>query len=126
MEQINLIAAWIGIILGFTSGIVMGMMFHRETWLGGYSIWARRLVRLAHVSYFGIALVNLAYALTVRQFNLGELGPWPGLLLIVGAITMPVVCYLAAWRKPLRHLFGLPVLSLLAGVVSFVIKGVIS
>ncbi|UCC43159.1 MAG: hypothetical protein JSU65_08385 [Candidatus Zixiibacteriota bacterium] len=122
MEQMNLMAAWIGIQLGIISGIVMSLMFHREAWLGGYSIWARRLVRLAHVSYFGIAFINMSYALTVQQFHLGEHGPWPGLLLIIGAITMPVACYLAAWRKSLRHLFGLPVFSLLSGMLAFALE----
>jgi len=59
--QPNLIAAWLGIPLGFGSGLVLGLFFQRENWLGGYSSPKRRLYRLAHISFFGLgALENLA------------------------------------------------------------------
>ena len=32
----NLIAAWSAILLGLVSGLVMGLFFHRENWLGGF------------------------------------------------------------------------------------------
>ncbi len=36
---------------------------------------------------------------------------------MVGAVAMPIVCFAAAWRKPLRNLFFIPVLGLLVGGV---------
>ncbi len=30
-------------------------------------------------------------------------------------LLMPGVCYLSAWKKPLRHLFVIPVTCVLAG-----------
>lgn len=123
MESINYIAAWVGITCGFVSGLVMGLMFQKETWLGGYSTWARRLVRLGHISFFGIGFINLSYAVSLRFQNIQEPSPWTALLLIIGAITMPLVCYLAAWRQPLRHLFPIPALSLMIAVVMFLFKG---
>jgi hypothetical protein len=77
------------------------------------------MVRLGHISLFGIAFVNLAYALTVRTLALDN-SLWPSRLFIVGAITMPLICYLSAYKKPFRHLFFVPVLSLIAGTVVFV------
>ena len=44
--HINLIAAWLGILLGFVSGMGLGMFFHNEKWLGGYASHKRRLYRL--------------------------------------------------------------------------------
>jgi hypothetical protein len=35
----------------------------------------------------------------------GALVDWASPLFIVGAVAMSSVCYLAAWRKPMRHLF---------------------
>ena len=35
------------------------------------------------------------------------------LAMIVGAVSMPLLCFLTAWRKPFRHLFPIPVLSVL-------------
>ena len=37
---------------------------------------------------------------------------------MVGAVAMPTVCFLTAWRRPFRHLFALPVTALLAAVVA--------
>jgi hypothetical protein len=113
MTDPNLTAAWAGILLGMAGGAVLGMFFHDEGWLGGYGSWRRRLLRLGHISLFGLAFVNLAYALTAHR-----MGWAPGTasaLLIAGAVLMPVVCALAAWRPPLRNLFVLPVGALLTG-----------
>jgi hypothetical protein len=38
--------------------------------------------------------------------------------LVVGAVTMPLTCFLAAWRAPLRQLFPLPVTAVIGAIVS--------
>ncbi len=45
MAQLNLLLAWIGILLGFISGSLLGLRFLREDWLGGYGSFKRRLYR---------------------------------------------------------------------------------
>ena len=120
METTNLYFAWFGILAGFTTGTIQGIRFHEEDWLGGYASWPRRMTRLGHISCFGLGLVNLAYALTVRSLGLSGISPWPSRLFIVGAISMPLVCYLSAFRKPVRHLFFIPVFSLLAAALIFI------
>lgn len=114
MSALNLWAAWTGIAAGMASGALMGLFFHREGWLGGYASWPRRLLRLGHVSFFGIAFLNLAYAATVRLVGEPPAGAAISWLLVAGALLMPAVCGLAAWRKPFRHLFFVPVLALAA------------
>ena len=123
MVEINLWAAWIGILLGMASGMIQGLFFHREDWLGGYQAWPRRLMRLGHISFFGIAFLNLAYADTVWLLGPGSHVPQASMLLVAGAVLMPLVCYLAAWKKPFRHLFPLPVLSLLGAALLFMTRG---
>lgn len=123
--HINLLAAWIGITLGFAAGAVQGLFFHSEAWLGGYGAWPRRMTRLGHVSFFGLAFINLAYVLSVRALAIPSPSPWPPGLFVAGAALMPLVCYLAAWRKPLRHLFPLPVICLLAGSLLFLFREVL-
>lgn len=117
MADANLLAAWIGILLGFLAGAAQGLFFHADDWAGGYASWRRRMLRLGHIAFFGLAFINLAFVVTVPRLPRGAPGPWPGRLFILGAATMPLVCYLSAWRKPLRHLFPVPVLALLAGVI---------
>ena len=123
MIALNLWAAWIGILAGMVSGAAFGIFFHDESWLGGYDSWPRRLMRLGHISFFGVAFLNLAFAVTLRltgDVSGARAASW---LLIAGAVLMPTVCGLAAWRKPLRHLFFLPVLSLLGAAVAMIHGG---
>lgn len=109
--------AWVWFVAGVLSGLVQGLFFHREDWLGGYGSWRRRLMRLGHIAFFGTGALLLAFALTHAAQPLPpELARWSAALLLIGAITMPLVCFLAAWRKPLRHLFAVPVLTLVGGV----------
>ena len=105
---INLYAAWIGFLLGAIAGAITGLFFDRESWLGGYADWRRRMVRLGHISFFGIGLLNLGFFLTVESLGMRAGIGLPGHLLIVGAVTMPLVCYLSAHRKGFRHLFFVP------------------
>ena len=112
--QINLLLAWLWILLGFLSGMVLGMFFHREGWLGGYGSLKRRLYRLAHISFFGLGAVNLAFYLTVHTLALSgsglELASWA---FVVGALSMPVCCALMAHFPRCHLLFSVPVASLL-------------
>jgi hypothetical protein len=114
--MINLQAAWIGFLLGCCAGAIPGLFFHGENWLGGYASWRRRMIRLAHVAFFGIGLLNLAFALTVRSLDIQTGVAVPSVLLIVGAVTMPLVCYLSAYRTVFRHLFVVPASSVTLGV----------
>lgn len=118
----SLLVGWGSILVGFLAGAVSGLAFWREDWLGGYGSWRRRLVRLAHISFFGLGLINIAFALSVPHLGLaagaGALR-WSSVLLVLGNIAMPTVCYLAAWRMPFRHFFALPVACLVLGVAIF-------
>ena len=114
---LNLQAAWIGILLGCISGAAQGLFFNRQDWLGGYGSWRRRMIRLGHISFFGIAFLNLAFAFTATLTgNTGGM-VWPSWLMLAGAIGMPLFCYLSAFEEKLRHGFPLPVLCLTAAVV---------
>lgn len=117
---INLYAAWIGFLLGALAGAATGLFFDRETWLGGYCDWRRRMVRLGHISFFGIGLLNLGLYLTVETLGMQADVRLPGILLIVGVVAMPLVCYLSAYRKVFRHLFIVPAGAVTLALALFV------
>lgn|GEM_PF-1223910 len=110
------IFAWAWMLMGLLSGVVLGLGFHKAEFMGGYAGWRRRLARLGHIAFFGTGLLNLFAAFTWIGFGLdASLMPWSALLLVVGAVSMPTVCFLCAWKKPLRHLFPIPVITLIGG-----------
>lgn len=123
IPQINLAAAWCGILLGILSGMALGLGFLRPDFLGGYDAPRRRLYRLAHISFFGLAFLNLAFWLTVKLESLPAAGvATASAAMIVGAITMPAVCVLTAHWRLGRHFFAIPVLSLLYGAAVTLIQ----
>jgi hypothetical protein len=130
MFEQNLIAAWAGILLGMLSGAIVGLRFHNDDFLGGYRAWPRRLVRLGHISFFGLAIVNFAFFFTMQWLAangtavgwLLQLSSWS---LVAGAVAMPTVCFLSAWKKPMRHFFFVPVSLLVAGVISLNVGGLL-
>ncbi len=123
MQLLNFYAVWIGILLGFVSGAILGLFFQDENWMGGYSSWRRRMARLGHISFFGIAIINLMFSLSITVFNVQLDNFYPSYLFIAGAISMPLICFLSAYKKNFRHLFPVPVLCLVAGTFLFISEG---
>jgi hypothetical protein len=112
----NLILAWLWILLGFTSGMMLGMFFHGENWLGGYGSFKRRMYRLGHISFFGLGAVNLLFWLTMQKISTtGPLTELASSAFIVGAITMPVCCVVMAHFPKAHLIFAVPVVSLIVG-----------
>ena len=119
----NIAAAWISMAVGCVWGAVLGLFFHRSEWLGGYSSFPRRLLRLGHIACFGLALLNIAFAATVHGgFVSGSAIEFGSHCLLLALITMPLVCALTAWHANLRHFFFIPVLSTVLGIFTVLIS----
>lgn len=119
--QINLLAAWMWILLGFVSGMLLGLFFHHDRWLGGYGSFRRRLYRLGHISFFGLGAANLFFWLTFRGQADNSFLHVASMLFVVGAVSMPLCCALMAHVPKARWLFAVPVVSLLVGGVCVLI-----
>ena len=116
-HPLNWDAGWLLVLGAFASGALLGLGFHRDDFLGGYTSLRRRMLRLGHIALAALGLMNVVFALS----------PWPAagstaasaasLAFVIGGVTMPVVCFLTAWRERFRHLFALPVTALFIAVV---------
>jgi hypothetical protein len=116
---LNLAGGWIAILAGLVTGIALGLFFHKEEWLGGYASWPRRLLRLGHISFFGTGLLNILFAVSLSALKI-EPHPIGSLAMLASTVAMPGVCTAAAFWKPARHLFFVPVLCLLIGTADIV------
>jgi hypothetical protein len=83
------------------------------------------MLRLAHVSMVGTGLLNLAFALSVGLLDLPTAPLVASRAFLLGAVTMPLVCLLSAWRIVFRHLFFLPVASLVVATADFIYRGIL-
>ena len=124
-HTLNFIAGWWLILAAFVSGAVIGLGFHQEDFLGGYTSFRRRLLRLGHIALAALGTLNVVYGLSPAHTSPAGPASLPGLLLLGGAVAMPLVCLLSAWRESFRHLFVIPVVLLIAAVI-FIVLGVLS
>ena len=109
-------------LAGVISGAIIGLFFHHEGWLGGYSSFRRRMTRLGHISFWGLGFINVMFALSVRAVELPIMSMRVASLgFMLGLVTMPLCCFLTAWRESFRFLFPVPVICVLLGVVSILI-----
>ena len=105
-------------LFGVISGAVIGLFFHQDGWAGGYGSYRRRMLRLGHISFFGIGFLNFLFGLTLTLVALPAAHTRVASLgFLVAVLAMPMSCFLTAWKKPLRHVFPIPVLAVLAGIL---------
>ncbi len=114
--QINVLFGWAWMCLGFISGMILGIWAEGEQWLGGYASITRRYLRLGHVAFIALSIINILYGkelgavtLPVHIKNIGSY------LMIFGAIGVPTTCISAAFFRKTKYFLPLPALALLAG-----------
>ena len=118
MPHWNMIAGWAGMVLGLIVGAVIGLFIHQDSFAGGYSSYRRRMMRLGHVAFFALGIINVLFALTLSATDVVLHYPrLASLSLIAGAALMPLICYLTAWKAPFRHAFPLPVICVAVTLV---------
>jgi len=119
--MLNLAFGWMWITAGFVSGAMLGMGFHKEHFMGGYGSWKRRLARLGHIAFFGTGFLNVLVGLSGMMFSEAQIntGIWNTMSwsFVVGAIAMPICCFIAAKWINAKSIFVLPVIALTAGGV---------
>jgi hypothetical protein len=111
---LNWYAGWCLVLSAFVTGAGLGLFFHHDDFWGGYGSFRRRIVRLGHIALAALGLMNVVFSYS----------PWPvpgsfeasaaSISFVVGGVSMPLVCFLSGWDKRFRHLFFIPVASLLA------------
>ncbi len=114
----NIAVGWCGMGLGALLGMTFGLWAADRHWAGGYGSFRRQAMRLGHVAAFALGIINVLYG--VCGPRLGLLPPWAlpvgGLAMIAGALLMPLVCLLSAWREPCKYLFPIPASCVTLGV----------
>ena len=115
----SILVGWVTMVGGVISGSIIGLFFYNADWLGGYTSFRRRMVRLAHISCFGIGFLNVLFGLTAASIPLdADIARVGSVALLIAAVAMPANCLLTAWRAPFRHFFFVPVLAATTGILS--------
>ncbi len=108
--------AVVGIPAGLALGAGLGLVARRDDGWGGYDSFPRRATRLGHIAAVMLPLLAGFYALLLDALP-GHDPEWAARgvrLWIAGGCALPVVLFLAAWRRQLANLLPLPALTLVA------------
>ena len=117
-DNLHMLIGWVAMFFGVASGAVIGLFFHREKWAGGYGSFRRRMLRLGHISFFGIGFLNLLFGLTLKSMSIPDLNvSIASYGFFTGVVAMPLCCFLTAWKNQFRHLFPIPVIAVSTGII---------
>ena len=119
----NWFFGWSLILAAFATGIPLGLQFHRDDFLGGYTSFCRRLVRLGHIALAALGMMNVLFAISPWPAPAAWTGRGASASFMAGGVAMPAVCFLTAWRDGFRRLFFSPVTALIAAVVLTILGG---
>jgi len=122
MPEVNIVnnelTGWISVLTGLAAGLYMGAKFRRENWLGGYSAFPRRMVRLAHVALVALGILNIQFAQSLPRLHMGTTAAQAASLAFIGAAAfMPACCLWVAVRRHPFEIFAAPVLCLATGLI---------
>ncbi len=111
---LNRSVGWTSLAVGVAAGLVMGLWsfdgpLQPPAWIGGYTDTSRRLVRLAHIAFIGLGLIDILIARELAQSALRPkaraVASWS---MAFGNVALPLTLVAAAIYSPLKYVMGVP------------------
>ena len=89
--------------------------------MGGYASLRRRMLRLGHISFFGLGILNVLFALSIAAAPIeAAYARFASYGFAAAVVAMPTCCFLTAWRARFRLWFPVPVAAVLVGLASLI------
>ena len=113
----NRVVGWASMVAGAGTGLLMGLWSFDgpvpvPDWIGDYEATARRLIRLGHIAFFGLGILNLLLARELPRLALTDrLARAAARSMNFGNIFLPVTLFAAAAYSPLKYLLPFPAVS---------------
>ena len=119
----NRFVGWTSLAVGVAVGLVMGLWsfdgpLPPPAWIGEYADTSRRLVRLGHIAFIGLGLIDI---LLERELSRSALAPatrgvasWA---MVIGNVLLPIALIAAAAYHPLKYFMAIPASSVFVALV---------
>jgi len=121
----NISFGWIWILAGLIVGVIMGMWSFNGPMpspIGDYTSLPRRMLRLSHIAFIALAIINILYGYEVDKIQLkNKLRRIGSLCMIYGAILMPIFLIAAVFFEPLKYLTMISATLVIIAVLIMVI-----
>lgn len=104
----NISFGWVWILVGLAVGAVIGMWSFNGPMpspVGDYTSLPRRMLRLSHIAFIALAMINILYGYEIDKIKLqNKLKSIGSMCMIYGAILMPIFLIAAVFFEPLKYL----------------------
>ena len=110
----NLAVGWGSMAIGALTGLILGLWSFGgpvpvPDLLGEYDALPRRLMRLGHIAFFGLGILNIIMAVHLGRLKSGDSHARLALIAMnFGNIFLPLTLVCAAFFEPLKYLMSLP------------------
>ena len=121
----NISFGWFWILVGVIVGAVMSMWSFNgplTSPVGDYTSLPRRLLRLAHIAFIALGIINILYGYEIDRVKIKDkLKNVGSKCIIYGAIFMPLVLISAVFFEPLKYLAVIPAMLVMISLIIIVI-----
>jgi len=120
--HLNRAIGFTSLLIGIVSGMIIGLWSFGGPLpvpdsIGDYGELPRRFLRLGHIAFFGLGLINLTIAGHCGRLNFDQSARRRTLKLInLGNVGLPPLLLAAAWQPILLYLMPIPVLCVFAAL----------
>ena len=120
--DINRAVGWTSLALGAATGLVIGLWSFGgpiavPAWIGDYGDAPRRLLRLGHIAFFGLGIINILMARELPGLAVGETVRRHALdAMNFGNVALPAALIGAALHPALIWLLPVPALAVFAAL----------
>ncbi len=108
----NITFGWAWILFGIVVGAVMGMWAFNGPFsspVGDYNSLPRRMLRLSHIAFIMLAIINILYGYEIDKLKVKEKFKRIGAnFMIYGAVLMPVVLIFSVFVESFKYLAVVP------------------
>lgn len=116
----NIRFGWIWMLLGIILGAILGMWSFNGPFpspLGDYTSLPRRLIRLSHIAFIALSIINILYGYEIDKIRFKEKTKKIGsVCMIWGAVLMPILLIVSAFFEPVKYLTMIPAILVLIAI----------
>ena len=118
----NRFVGWLSLTVGAGTGLILGLWsfdgpLDVHAWIGEYGDTSRRLVRLGHIAFFGLGILNILLARELpRLADTARRIASPAMNF--GNVVLPITLLAAVAYHPFKYFLPIPALSVFLALLA--------